>query len=76
MRERKPIFQAFLQSLHNVVDKYGVDYYNNPEFLISEDRKWVERLAGLAKDESKIDILNPIGERAPSETLKETQSNI
>jgi hypothetical protein len=62
--------------LHNVVDKYGVDYYNNPEFLISEDRKWVERLAGLAKDESKIDILNPIGERAPSETLKETQSNI
>lgn len=72
----KPIFQAFRQSLHNVVDKYGMDYYNNPEFLISEDRKWLERLAELAKDESKIDILNPRGERAPSETLNHPFSNI
>ena len=72
----KPIFQAFRQALHNVVDKYGMDYYNNPEFLNSEDRKWLERLAELAKDESRIDILSPRGERAPAETLNQPFSNI
>lgn len=72
----KPIFQAFRQALHNVVDKYGVRYYHNPEFLASEDRKWIERLAELAKDESKIDILQERADRAPSETLSQSHSNI
>ena len=66
----KPIFQAFRQALHDVIDKYGVKYYNNPEFLISEDKKWIERLAELTAEESGIDVLNPV------ETLSQSHSNI
>jgi hypothetical protein len=66
----KPIFQAFRQALHDVIDKYGDKYYNNPEFLISEDKKWIERLAELTAEESGIDVLTP------NETLNQPHSNI
>lgn len=45
----------FQETLDMVVDRYGIRYWNNPEFVRSKDRDRLIRLAELAKQESHLE---------------------
>ena len=46
----------FQSVLDLVVERYGIMYWHNPEFVGSEDRARLIRLAELAVDESRSEI--------------------
>lgn len=54
--KRSPLFCMFRETLHLVVDKYGPQYAFNPDFVGSNDAKYLEKLAELVRDENRIRI--------------------
>lgn len=56
-----PIFFMFQDILELVVEKYGPKYYFDPQFASSPERRYMEELVELVKEESRlrIPLFNP-----------------